>query len=96
MKLTLPNGCSKYGSQMGRRNTFPEDTNKAIKLRMEKLRWVDGDYDKWGAYWGGSNKDNIFCAWNDEKGVFVFVRSGDRATAKQLVCNILPNATFFR
>jgi len=93
MKLTLPNGSSARGAQMGRRNILPDDVNKPIKLRMEKLRWVDGDYDSFGAYWGNSG-DNVYCAWMDN--VRVFVRATNRETAKEEVRDLLPNATFFR
>jgi hypothetical protein len=85
------------GSQMGRRNELPADTNEPIKLRLEKLRLVDGDYDQWGAYWGGGHGSlPIYCAWNRLRGVTVFVRAQDRVAAKAHVLKLLPNATFAR
>lgn len=51
-KLKLKQGCSLIGAQMGRRNELPDDVSAPIKLQMERLRWIDGDYDHGGAYWG--------------------------------------------
>lgn len=51
-RLTLPSGSSPRGAQLGRRNRLPDNLNTPIKLQMECLKWVDGDYDQWGAYWG--------------------------------------------
>lgn len=110
-KLVLPHGSSKYGAQMGRRNVLLADLGDIyadpeakVKLRMERLRWVSGDYDQWGAYWGGGAqrdaegnyyRDYIYCAWN-EAGVRVFVRARNRDDAKALVLEELPGATFYR
>lgn len=85
------------GSQMGRRNELPADANEPVKLRLERLRFVDGDYDQWGAYWGGGpDALPIYCAWGDasETQVRVFVRAQDRVAAKANVLKLLPNATF--
>jgi hypothetical protein len=87
------------GTQMGRRNELPSDSNEAVKLRLERLRFVDGDYDQWGAYWGGGpDVLPIYCAWGDseENQVRVFVRAQDRVAAKAHVLKLLPNATFNR
>ncbi len=94
MKLTLPNGSSATGSQMGRRNQLPDDREATIKLRMERLRFVSGDYDQWGAYWGGGSNSWIYCAWLDQ--VRVFVRAENREQAKLKVRDTLPQANFYR
>lgn len=96
---------------MGRRNVLLADLGNIyvgaaakVKLRMEKLRWVSGDYDQWGAYWGGGPQrdaegnyywEHIYCAWN-ESGLRVFVRARSRDAAKLLVLEDLPGATFYR
>ena len=59
-KLQLPRGTTGFwndknewfctGSQMGRRDVLPASTHP--KLRLERLRFVDGCYDRAGAYWG--------------------------------------------
>jgi hypothetical protein len=81
-RLSLPNVPCKYGAPMGRRNQFPNDLKASIKLQMEQLRFVDGDYDKGGAYWGGNSNipkwikgvgysipepEYIFCAFGEDE-----------------------------
>jgi hypothetical protein len=97
------------GAQMGRPNIIPHNLNhtdaEPVRLRLERLRWVDGDYDQGGAYWGHSNdpKDvsygNMYCAWGkwtvNMVFVQVFVRATNRADAKVLVRNSIPLARFF-
>ena len=82
------------GAKMGRRNTLPQDLNAPIKLQMVRLKWVDGDYDQGGAYWGCTGRGmHIYCAFAE--GVQVFVQSYSRTNAKELVREKLPNAKFF-
>jgi hypothetical protein len=95
MKLILSKACSARGADMGRPNRLPQDVNAPIKLRMERLKWVDQDYDENGAYWGhGTGDTNVYCAWN-EAGVRIFTRGWHRESAKQGVWKVLPNAKFF-
>lgn len=96
MKLTLPTACSKYGADMGRRSILPANCNALIKLRLTRLPFVDGDYDRWGAYWG--SPANVWCAWgeDDETQVRIFVRGDIREIAKEAVRDLLPNARFYR
>ena len=108
MKLKLSNGMTYgidnqgnrvcTGSGMGRTNLLPFQfmgTNAVpIKLQMERLKWVDYDYDSAGCYWGRSNNDHIYCAWKDN--VQVFVRTINRAAAKKAVRDLLSAATFYR
>jgi len=86
------------GSAMGRRDTLPDDAAAPCKLRMERLRWVDGDYDQFGAYWGNSGGTSIYCAHGDagEVSARVFVRASSREEAKTKVRQTLPNAAFYR
>lgn len=106
--LKLPSGTTGFyneqnqyvptASCMGRRDVLPDDRQTPCKLRMEKLRWVDGDYDQWGAYWGYDGRNSVFCAFGDvgEISARVFVRAISRKEAKALVRATLPNVTFFR
>lgn len=104
MKLT--NVSSKYGAPMGRRNVLPADRYTASpKMRMQKLRWVGGDYDQGGAYWGsGSPGDFIWWAqgWIDhdshcmETEYTVYVRAKNRTDAKAKVREYIPHARFYR
>jgi len=80
------------GSQMGRSNSLPDDINEPVELRLERLNWVDGDYDEGGAYWGQSTKGEwIFCAHNDD-GVEVYVRGTTMQHAADAVEVMLPGA----
>jgi len=90
------------GAKMGRPNRLPQDVTAPIKLRMERLKWVDQDYDQGGAYFGGGNGDYIYCAWCVPQTpshplplVQVFVRAISRKDAKSLVRAKLPKARFF-
>lgn len=100
------------GSQMGRRDTLPE-TREAralpCKLRLVRLRWVGGDYDTGGAYWGatrtpgkgrklGKPLSYIFRAVGNvgEEQVEIFVRAASRGEAREQVRAKLPAARFYR
>ena len=99
-KLKLDNASSQYGAAMGRRNELPADPELPIKLRLEALRWVDGDYDQGGAYWGNSGGTSIYCGWSaegdGENRVRVFARATDREDAQEKIRELIPGAKFFR
>lgn len=104
-KLILSHACSSRGADMGRPNLLPLDILSPVKLHLERLKWVDQDYDQGGAYFGGGLGDFIYCAWgtplNEISGnpfppVQIFVRAKTRVEAKQAVREILSNATFYR
>jgi len=82
MKRPLSNVSCKYGAPMGRSNTIPTNI-KSAKLYLEKLKWVDGDYDQGGAYWGGGMGDTIYRAYEDD--IEIFVRAKSRVEAKAVV-----------
>lgn len=92
------------GACMGRSNTLPPTPKTdAPKLRLVRLKWVDGDYDEGGAYWGNTRGTWIYRAvavlpvdaqkWFGH--VEIFVRATGRTHAKIFVREIVPNATFF-
>lgn len=105
-RLKLPSGTTGFnddtgkwvctGSQMGRRDALPDNRNEPCKLHLERLRFIDGCYDQWGAYWG--SPANLYCAWGDagEIQAFVFVRASSRHEAKEKVLMKLPSAKFYR
>lgn len=106
-KLVLPSGATFgydgngarvcTGSQMGRRDELPDDPEATIKLRLERLKWVDGDYDQWGAYWGNGSGDSVYCAWAQQpQKVKVFVRARSRDEAKAFICETLPNTIVYQ
>lgn len=94
------------GAQMGRPNRLPMDRAQPLKLRLVLLPFVDGCYDRWGAYWGSpanvwvyTNRacvDGAYLANGEGQLVEMFVRGNNRADAKQAVRNELPNASFYR
>ena len=104
-QLVLPSGSSARGAQMGRRNVLPAVAPAALKLHLTRLRWVDGDYDQWGAYWGNSGNGDVYCAQSEEvypwrsnwdgstveepHRVEIFVRAHSRESAKMQVREIL-------
>ncbi len=84
---------SRYGAPMGRSNTLPDDTgNAAPELYLQRLDFVDGDYDAGGAYWGGGIGDFIWRAVSRAGDVELFVRARSRRGAVCKVEGIIPNA----
>jgi hypothetical protein len=79
---------------MGRGNGSA-DKHYPVKFDIERLEWVDGDYDQGGAYWGRSNNDYIYRAMGDsDDGVEeIFVRAKTVIEAKAAVLEEYPNAT---
>lgn len=75
---------------MGRSNTLPKDTKAPVRLRIEMLDMIDGDYDKWGAYWGGVQGLQMYCIWNRDTYIFRRAKSGFEAIMDTM--KILPNA----
>jgi hypothetical protein len=70
------NGCSIRGAQMGRSARINGDG----PLHLAYVRFVDGDYDLGGAYWG--SPADLYCAWSDDEMTMIFVRASSRAEAK--------------
>jgi len=98
-KLKLENVSSRYGAPMGRPNVLPANINERVKLHLEKMDMVDGDYDKGGAYWGGGSVEKMYVAWRGittDFAVRVYVRGITRDDAKSNVLSELPNAVFYR
>jgi len=97
MPKTLANATSQWGASMGRCDHI-SDPNHPVKFHLVKLRWVDGDYDNGGAYWGGGMGDNIFHAWGDgrEDEQEIFVRAPNRFHARMMVRKEFFNARFYR
>lgn len=95
--MTLPKGYNEYGAFMGRRNSVTSPEEK-LKFRMRKLRWVDGDYDEGGAYWGYVSGTHIYQAEasGGDEVQEIFVRAYGREDAKALVRETFPSATFYR
>jgi len=85
------------GAAMGRRDAVPDDAGTVRKLRLQRVRPVDHDYDKGGAYWGALEDRPLFCAWgeSDTEQAITYVRAFDRKNAKAQILAKFPNAKFF-
>ena len=79
------------GSQMGRKDKFPASV--APKLKLRRLPFVDGCYDRWGAYWGAPA--NVWLAWDDEE-TQLFRRGDCRNNVKSQIKKEWPMARFYR
>ena len=101
MKIKLSYVPAPRGAQMGRRNVVPVTCLKTSpKLHLEKLRWVSGDYDQGGVYWGKTygmyqNSLDVYHASNAELGIEIFVRAISRKEAKKEVRSFLRKARFY-
>ena len=89
LKRPCNKACDRYGASMGRQGN---KTGNPERLHLQRIRFVDGDYDTGGAYWGGDTP--LFCAFSDEQTqndipIMVFVRASNRAEAKEMVLSEL-------
>lgn len=112
MKLKLSRGTTGFwnesnqwvctGSQMGRASRIPSKLDGPLKFHLQRLEFVDGDYDKGGAYWG--SPANVYIARSNDETDFgdslqtveTFVRANSREEAKQKVLAQIPSAKFYR
>ena len=96
----LRKACGPYGASMGRADTMPENPAAPVRLSLVRLRWVDGDYDAGGAYWGGVAGTWIYRALGDaddgETVAELYVRASSRDDAKRQILARVPGATFYR
>ena len=90
MLKPLSNGSSSRGAQMGRRDTVSVNAQTIQpKFYLQKLRWVSGDYDQAGAYWGNSGGTSIYWGQAEVEGEDliqeIFIRAYSRQDAKEQV-----------
>lgn len=95
----LKNPCycasNKYGANKGRRN---QNEGKPEPLYLQRVRFVDGDYDTGGAYWGGGFR--LYCGFSTVEEsinctpIMIFVRGKDHKEAKQNVLKEVKNRGF--
>jgi len=79
----------KYGAPMGRTEVLNDlYLNLPVKARCFKVKFVDGDYDDGGTYWGGYPSPPLYCATKqkgtvtDGDGLLMFTRAFNRMDAK--------------
>lgn len=74
----------RYGAPMGRGNS---DEPLAGKVRLRRVKFYDGDYDKGGAYWG-DNGVPLYYAEGSEGG-YCYVRAMSREHAKAIIAEVV-------
>ena len=96
-KLKAAPVYSVRGADMGRRDWgLIEHHERPMTMYLQRVRFVDGDYDLGGAYWGGPPSLPLFCAWAEDDQARVFVRAKDRNAAKLEAKEHFLSAKFFR
>lgn len=61
------------GAPMGRASINEDDPRTGNKLTLRRVPLDGGGYDGGGAYWGLG--DTLWCAWNRERSVVLYVRA---------------------
>ena len=96
-KLKADNVVTQRGAPMGRDAWgLEEHHNRPMMMYVQRVKFIDGDYDLGGAYWGSHPRDLLFCAWAEAVDARVFVRAKDRSHAKREIKKHFVNAKFFR
>jgi hypothetical protein len=87
-----PSNCNR-GAPMGRSSYISENiADQNTPLHLQKLIFVDGDYDKGGAYWGGGyNLGSMYCAFIPNMETMIFVRAKSRDSAKEQVVDFVDH-----
>ena len=99
LKTPFYKGCSEYGAQMGR--SYDNSNLTPEPLLLQKVKFIDGDYDCGGAYWGGCGSP-LYCAFspentNNPERAMVFVRANSRKEAKgKALANLKGDWTFVK
>lgn len=96
MKPFERNVSSMYGAPMGRRS---DKLDGVGRVRLQRVPFVDGDYDQGGAYWGGgAGTQPLFCAWGETETEQVerYLRARDREDAKAKLLAEYPELKFYR
>ena len=85
-----------YGAPLGRHSYLPDDP-AATRWHLYRLPFIDGCYDRGGAYWGAPA--NIWRAVTPTGDGEIFVRARTREEAKAAVLDSMGGAEeirFFR
>lgn len=91
--------CSR-GAPMGRSSYCDMPPDEVGKAFLQQVPFVDGCYDRGGAYWGAPA--NLWRSYfelegEDETLVFEqFIRANSRKAAKKLLADEFPNIRFYR
>ena len=99
LKRPCHNASSPFGANMGRKEN---KIGSPERLHLQRIRFIDGDYDTGGAYWGGGTP--LYCAFSDERKspndnpIMIFTRANNRTEAKKRILAELEGSgwTFFQ
>ena len=85
-----------YGAPMGRRDIEEIDTEFAGKVYLQYVPFVDGCYDRGGAYWGAPA--NLWRVYAEDEDLILdkFLRANSREAAKAAILEEYPNVRFYR
>lgn len=81
----------RYGAPMGRHGIHHSESTK---LHLVRLPFVDGCYDRGGAYWGAPA--DVWAYGTDDGETLSYLRAKNRAEAKAIVCERVADARFYR
>jgi hypothetical protein len=93
----LTNVSSARGAPMGRPDIHPHFDRHHVcpHLELVRLRFVDGDYDEGGAYWGApATVWRAYAELEDGELVDFYLRANNRAEAEAFAGRQYPKATF--
>lgn len=82
-----------YMSESGKRSTWRmqstdlDDVDK--RLHLQHVSFVDGGYDRGGAYWGYPS--DLYCAFTRDEQTMIFVRGRNREQLQELVLEELQD-----
>jgi len=86
------------GAPMGASDIY----DGSIRLYLQRVRFVDGDYGPDGTYWGYSDGEHLYCAFNGDSpgskagyGTRIYVRAESRSEAKSLAKERYVNVRFY-
>lgn len=82
---------NQFGATMGRPDRAPATDDQ--RFYLQRLDFVDGGYDRGGAYWGG--RENVYRWVSQDLTGEGFFRAEDRRTAKKKLKLLYPRARTF-
>jgi hypothetical protein len=94
----LTKAYSRYGASMGRSDVHDDGSkSRPVAFLLIRLRWVDGDYDDGGAYWGATKGEHIYrayCPDGVDNQIDIYKRAASFQDAQRQVAQDYPLATF--
>lgn len=86
---------SRYGAPMGRMDVGGAGGDDYVKLRLRRVRLVDGVYDGGGAYWGSRPRGStLFCIWSADRAIILYRDACNYLFAQEAARELYPQADF--